>query len=86
VTGEKEEIWTAGAVTAEMTEGVAPDREVAVVKAEEVEDQVVVAAEVAAADREVVVVKAEEVEAQVVVAEVAVAEELVAVVEEETKK
>ena len=74
---EKEEIWIAEVVTAEMTEEVVAVieeaaevvQEVAVVKAEEVADPVVV----------------EEVVDLVVVVEVAVAEEQVAAVEEEDK-
>ena len=74
---EKEEIWIAEVVTAEMTEEVVAVieeaaevvQEVAVVKAEEVADLAVV----------------EEVVDLVVVVEVAVAEEQVAAVEEEDK-
>lgn len=73
MTEEKEEIWTAEEVTAEMTEEVAVIEEAAERE------------EVVAADREVAVDKAAEVEL-VAVAEVVVAEELVAVEEEEVNK
>ena len=88
MTEEKEEIWIAEAVTAEMIEEVVAvvteeaavvGREVVVDKVEEVVDQVV--------GREVAVDKAAEVEGLVVAVEVAEAEEPVAVVgEEEIKK
>ena len=73
---EKEEIWIAEVVTAEMTEEVA-----AAVK----EEAVVVEIEEGVAVQEVAVVKVEEAEDLVVVEEVAVAEELVAAVVEEDK-
>lgn len=73
---EKEEIWIAGVVIAEMTEEVAEVIEE--VEAVEIEEEV---AEV----QEAAVVKVEEVEALVVVVEVAVVEELVAVAVEEDK-
>ena len=73
---EKEEIWIAEVVTAEMTEEAAAVKE---------EAAVVVEIEEVVAVQEVAVVRVEEVEDLVVVVEVAVAEELVVAVEEEDK-
>jgi hypothetical protein len=74
---EKEEIWIAEVVTAEMTEEAAAVKEEAAVVVVEIEEVVAV--------QEVAVAKVEEVEDLVVVVEVAVVEEQAVAAEEEDK-